>query len=504
MGTVMNRVRTAIGVRALAVVIATSAIVSGCVTNPATGKKEFSLMSVQQEIELGAQADAQIVAEFGLYNDQAIANYVSTMGQRIATKAEDPGYGFTFRVLDSPVINAFALPGGYIYITRGLLAHLDNDAQLAVVLGHEIAHVTARHSARQYTNMQLANIGVGLGSVLFEEVRPFLGALSTGLQLMFLKFSRDNESESDDLGVKYATLAGFDAKEGSEFFRSLERIQTEAEMKNGGKLPTWASTHPDPGDRESRVIQLAAKYAAETSPTGGLGGVNPAEYNARLENLVYGPDPRQGFVESGFFNHPQLRFRFQVPQGWALANFATLVQMAPQNGEAVAEMSTVQGGTPSQVASAFLSQTRATVVTPAQNVTVNGHSAVRLVSSLNMDNGQGGVIPLTIMSYFIAKDNLVYVFHGYSTSAVFGSYQGTFQNTFASFATLTDQALLNVQPYRIDVISAPRSGPFNSLVQPPGRKRGVEVTVDMLKLAIMNQREPAEQVPAGTPLKTVE
>lgn len=504
MGTVMSRVRAVVGVRVLSLALAASVVVGGCVTNPATGKKEFSLLSVQQEIELGAQADAQIVAEFGLYNDQAIASYVTSLGQTVAAKAENPGYAFTFRVLDSPVINAFALPGGYVYVTRGLLAHLDNDAQLAVVLGHEVGHVTARHSARAYTNAQLANIGVGLGSVLFEEVRPFLGAVQTGLQLLFLKFSRANETESDDLGVKYATRAGFDAKEGADFFRSLERIQTEAEMKNGGKLPSWASTHPDPGDREVTVTQLAASYAAQLAPTGGLGGVNPAQYNARLEDLVYGPDPRQGFVENGYFNHPQLRFRFQVPQGWELANFATLVQMAPANGEAVVEMSTVSGGTPTQVASSFVSQTGATVVSPAQNVTVNGHSAVRIVTSLNMDNGQGGVIPLTIMSYFIAKENLVYVFHGYTVSQSFASYQNTFESSFRSFATLTDQGALAVQPYRLDVFDAPRSAPFNSLVTPPAQKRGVPVAVDLKELAIMNQRTETETVPAGTPLKRVD
>jgi predicted Zn-dependent protease len=504
MGTVMSRVRAVIGMRVISLALVASVAVGGCVTNPATGKKEFSLMSVQQEIELGAQADAQIVAEFGLYNDPAIASYVTGLGARVAAKAENPGYAFTFRVLDSPVINAFALPGGYVYVTRGLLAHLDNDAQLAVVLGHEVGHITARHSARAYTSAQLANIGVGLGSVLFEEVRPFLGAVQTGLQLLFLKFSRANETESDDLGVKYATRAGFDAKEGAEFFRSLERIQTEAEMKNGGKLPSWASTHPDPGDREVTVTQLAATYAAQLAPTGGLGGVNPAEYNARLENLVYGPDPRQGFVESGYFNHPQLRFRFAVPQGWGLANFATLVQFAPEAGDAAAEMSTVSGGTPSQVASSFVSQTGATIVTPAQSLSVNGHSAVRMITSLQMDNGQGGVIPLTIMSYFIQKDNLVYVFHGYSASANFARYQSAFETSFGSFATLTDAGALAVQPYRLDVFNAPRAAPFNQLVTAPAAKRGVGVTVDVNELAIMNQRQTTETVPAGTPLKKVE
>lgn len=502
MGTVMNRVRTAVGLRVLAIGFAASLAVSGCVTNPATGKKEFSLLSIAQEIELGKEGDAQIVAQFGVYNDAALSAYVTNLGNRIAAKAENPGYPFVFRVLDSPVINAFALPGGYVYVTRGLLAHLDNEAQLAVVLGHEIGHITARHSARAYTNAQLANIGLGLGSVLFEEIRPFLGAAQTGLSLLFLKFSRDNETESDDLGVKYATRAGFDAKEGAEFFHSLERIQTDAEMKNGGKLPSWASTHPDPGDREGVVKTLAARYAAELSPTGGLGGVNPQEYNARLDNLVYGPDPRQGFVENSVFNHPGLRFKFSVPSGWQVANFASLVQMAAANGEAVAEMSTIQGASADAIANAFISQSGVTV-SAKQSTQVNGHSAVRVQSTANLDNGQGGVIPLTILSYFIAKDNLVYIFHGYSTTAKFATYASALDASFRSFATLSDQGALSVQPYVVDVVPAPRTAPFRDLVNAPARKRGVEVTVDETELSIMNQVELTESVPAGKPLRTV-
>lgn len=499
MSTVINRIGSITA--ALAIVFAASASISGCVTNPATGKSEFSLMSVSQEMALGAEGDQQIIAQFGLYNDQAVASYVNAMGAKVAATADNPGFAFHFRVLDSPVINAFALPGGYIYVTRGLLANLENDAQLAVVLGHEIGHVTARHAAQQYTSAQLANIGLGLGSIFVEEIRPFMGALQTGLQLLFLKFSRSNETQSDYLGVKYATKAGFDAKEGSEFFHSLARLDTMS-MKNGGKLPSWAATHPDPGQREQVIVQTAARLADSVAPTGGLGGVNPKEYNGRLDGLVYGPDPRQGFLENGTFYHPDLRFRFSVPSGWEVANFASLLQMVPANGEAVAEMSTVSGGTADAVANSFVSQSKA-VVSSRQNVSVNGLSAVRLLTSLNMDDGQGGVVPLTILSYFITKDNLVYVFHGYSTSAKFPQYQTAIDNSFKSFATLTDQGALGVQPYRVDVVIAPSTAPFSSLVAPPAEKRGPGIKIDLFELSVMNQKEINETVTVGTSLKDV-
>jgi predicted Zn-dependent protease len=458
-------------------------------------------MSPAQEQQIGAEADQQIVAQYGLYQDQAVSTYVEQMGQKVAAHAENPGYPFTFRVLDSPVINAFALPGGYVYVTRGLLAYLENDAQLAVVLGHEIGHVTARHAAKQYTQAQIANIGLGLGSVLFEEVRPFLGAVQTGLQLLFLKNSRDNESQSDELGVKYATRTGYDAKQASEFFHTLERL---SDQEQGGKLPTWASTHPDPGDRKTRVAQLAAQYAQEIgTPEGGLTGTDPAAYIPRLENIVFGPDPRQGFVENNTFYHPALKFQFPVPSGWSVFNFSTAVQMAPSNGEAIIEMSTAASTTPDAVADAFISANGASVSSRTSG-NVNGFPAVRLLSTVTGDDGQGQQITIGVVSYFINKDGLVYIFHGYSLAATFSQYSQLMESVFSNFRQITDAGVLAVQPYRLDAFTAPQSAPFSSLVTPSGPKRGVDITMDVANLAIMNQREVSEQVQAGAQLKQLQ
>jgi predicted Zn-dependent protease len=472
----------------------------GCVTNPATGENEFSLMSPAQEQQVGAEADQQIVAQYGLYQDQAVSTYVDQLGQKVASHAESPGYPFTFRVLDSPVINAFALPGGYVYVTRGLLAYLENDAQLAVVLGHEIGHITARHAAKQYTQAQIANIGLGLGSVLFEEIRPFLGAAQSGLQLLFLKFSRDHETQSDDLGVKYATRAGYDAKQGSEFFHTLERLSNQ---EQGGKLPTWASTHPDPGDRKTRVAQLAAQYAADIKPEGGLTGADPAAYLPRLENIVFGPDPRQGFVEGSTFYHPALKFQFPVPSGWGVFNFATAVQMAPSSGEAVIEMSTAANTTPDAVADAFISANGASV-TSRTSVNVNGFPAVRVLSTVTGDDGQGQQISIGVLSYFINKDGLVYIFHGYTLAASFSQYGQLMESVFSNFRQVTDAGVLAVQPYHLDVFAAPQTAPFSSLVTPSGPKRGVDLTMDVAHLAILNQREVSDQVQVGAQLKQLQ
>ncbi|MEO5958405.1 MAG: M48 family metallopeptidase, partial [Opitutaceae bacterium] len=248
-------------------------LVGACVSEPSaiTGQKKSFGYSWEQELKLGAEADKEITEEMGLYESPQVAAYVEQIGQRVlhssnlASPTAPEMYRntkFTFRVMDSPVVNAFALPGGYVYVTRGLLAHVQNEAQLAVVLGHEIAHIAARHSSQQARRAQLGQIGVMAGAILGERVLgEKVGDMGSLMNLggqalgMFMnRYSREAEHESDSLGVTYAQTAGYAAAESSKFFHSLQRI-SEAEGKS---IPTWQSTHPDPGDRANRVRQLAA------------------------------------------------------------------------------------------------------------------------------------------------------------------------------------------------------------------------------------------------------
>jgi predicted Zn-dependent protease len=466
---------------------------NGCVTDPVTGEKKLSFLSREDEIALGQQGDQEIVAEYGVYDDAAIAAHVSDIGKQVAAVSDDPSYPYTFRVLNTPVINAFALPGGYVYVTRGLLAYLQNDAQLAMVLGHEVGHVTAHHSARQYTNEQLVNLGIGIGGAVFEDVRPFLGAISTGFQLLFLKYSRDDEREADELGVRYATKAGYQASEGAKFFDVLVRMEGQ---QPEGAVPDWQSTHPDPGERESTIISRAAYWQQQYG--GQLGGINPTEYIPRLQNLVFGDDPRQGFIQNGIFYQPQLAFQFQVPSGWQVANLASQVQMAPQAGDAAIILTTVSGTSPSAAANQFVTDNKAQVL-ESSATSVNGFSAYRVRSNITVDDGQGGTQTLTALSYFIAKDNLVYVFHGYSDQSRFSAYASTFEGVFTSFAQVTNSAVLNVAPFRVQVFQASRTDQFQSLVQ-----ANSEAGLSIVDLSIMNQVQPGDQIPAGTYLKQVQ
>ena len=164
-----------------------------CAVNPVTGKKEFMLVSESQEIALGKQTDQQIIETYGLYNNQQMNNYVNTIGQKMAKLSHRPQLTFSFKVLDTPVINAFAVPGGFIYVTRGILAYLNNEAELACVLGHEIGHVTARHTAKQVSKAQVTQLGLGIGSMLSETFQKYAGVAQFGVGMLFLKFSRDKE-----------------------------------------------------------------------------------------------------------------------------------------------------------------------------------------------------------------------------------------------------------------------------------------------------------------------
>ena len=185
-----------------------SALAAACATNPATGQREFSLMSEDKEIQIGQEQDAQVRREMGVYEDNELQQYVNDVGLKLARTSDRPNLPWHFTIVDVPAINAFALPGGYIYITRGILPYLQDEAQMAGVLGHEIGHVNARHSARQYSRSTASQLGLIVGSILAPQTRPFAQLGESGLGLLMLKNSRDDELEADSLGARYAARAG--------------------------------------------------------------------------------------------------------------------------------------------------------------------------------------------------------------------------------------------------------------------------------------------------------
>lgn len=235
-------------------------ILNSCAKNPVTGRNDFMLMSKEQEVAMGQQSDPEIKNFFGLYEDPKLQQFINEKGQQMAAVSHRKDLKYEFKVVDSPVVNAFAVPGGYVYFTRGIMAHFNNEAEFAGVLGHENGHITARHSAKQYSNAQLAQIGLVAGSVISPVFAQYAEIAGQGVQLPFLKFGRDAESQSDRLGVEYSTKIGYDAQEMAGFFTTLSRMR-----EGGEEVPTFLSTHPDPADREKKVMKQAENWQKKMS-----------------------------------------------------------------------------------------------------------------------------------------------------------------------------------------------------------------------------------------------
>jgi predicted Zn-dependent protease len=224
--------------------------------NPATGQNQLMLVSEAQEIQMGREYDPQVVASIGLYPDSAWQQYIQQLGSKIAATGERPDLPWTFRVVDDPAVNAFAVPGGFIYVTRGLLAHMGSEAELATVLGHEIGHVTARHTVSQMSNQQLAGLGLALASIVSSDLERHAGIANAALGVLFLKYSRDDETEADDLGLRYMRRTNYDPRAMPEVFTLIERVgETQGE---GGRLPEWLATHPSPANRRANISEQIA------------------------------------------------------------------------------------------------------------------------------------------------------------------------------------------------------------------------------------------------------
>jgi predicted Zn-dependent protease len=480
-------------------VLAAVLLATGCYREPSpvTGEKETYGLSWEQELELGKEADVQIGRQLGLYGDEEVQAYAAAVGERVLEgsdfrRPDVPeryrGAEFTFRVLDTSVVNAFALPGGYVYVTRGLLSHLENEAQLAVVMGHEIGHIAERHSAQQAlkaTWSQLGLIGATiLGQAAFggEAGQSILGAGSTVLQLLLNKYSRDAEREADRLGVRYAAEKRYDASEGAAFFRTLDRIA----QTRGSRIPSWTSTHPEPEEREETILELSRRLAADY----------PMELErrevllSRIDGLVVGDDPRQGFVEEGRFYHPDLRFQFDVPDGWRVRNETQVVLMGDPANRAAMVFEIAAAPSP-EAAAAELVDGKAVRLLGRERTTINGLPAFVLEAAAQTDQGT-----LYLVDAFVQHGGRVYSIMGVTHPNRAGAYRDAFLGTARSFRPLTDARYLAVEPYRIDLVRADRSAPFRTFVPdslPPG--------MSPEDLAIMNQTELEGRVEAGDVLK---
>lgn len=466
--------------------LALSLMVAACATNPVTGKRELSLVSEQQEIQMGQEGAKQVAQEIGLINDQALQNYVQGVGAALAAKSERPNLPWTFRVVDDPSPNAFALPGGFIFVTRGLLDLMNNEAELASVVGHEIGHVTARHSVQQMSQQQIAQLALGIGSVLSPTVAQLGGAASQGLGLLFLKYGRDDERQADDLGFRYALGQGYDVRYMDDVFRSLQRL---GEASKQSPLPTWLSTHP--GEAE-RIQTIDAKIAALQPNQLANAKVNAQGYLQRVNGLVYGQNPRNGFFQGNTFYQPDLRFQMTLPSGWQGQNLTQAVVAVSPQQDAIIQLTLAQGDSPDAAARTFLSQ-QGIQAGQATRETVNGVPAV--ASTFQAQTEQGVIQGLAA---FFTYNGTTYQVIGYSPAQKYAAYAPVFRQALGSFAPVTDPKILNVQPNKVSVVSLPQSMTLAEFAQrnPPA--------VSLAELAIVNQVENTNApLPAGTPVKQI-
>lgn len=456
---------------------------TSCALNPATGKQQLNLYSEAEEIEMGRQADREISSQLGLYPDEATQAYVGAIGQRLAAQSERPGLPWSFKVVDDPAVNAFALPGGFVYVTRGILGHMTTEAELASVLGHEIGHVTAQHSVNQLSKQQFAVGGLILGSILAPEVAQAGELAQAGLGLLFLRFGRDDERQADDLGLRYLTDSGYEAREMPEMFRVLEGVSA---IEGGGRLPSWLATHPDPGARRERALEVIGKRRYKP------GDVGADRLLARLAGMPFGTDPREGYFEGGTYYHPGLELKVEFPAGWRAINEKTRVMALDPERVAQLEL-TLAPGTNAQEATREFFTRQGVQSIGSRRTRLAGLTAVQSDFSVATQRALSGRV------VFVEKGGKVLRLMGLVFSDRAINARGAFESFFGSFASLRDRTRLDAQPQRIRLVQLDRPMSFDEFA------RRWPSDVDSRVLAAINRVEdPGLPLPAGTTLKRIE
>lgn len=361
---------------------------AGCSTNPATGENQFAaLMSPQQEARIGAGEHANILKQYGgVVRNQALQDYVRSIGQKLAANTERPEVTYQFFVLDSPVMNAFALPGGYVYVTRGLLALANSEAQLASVLSHEIGHVTARHSAERYSHSVVTSLGATILAAAFDS-KSASKALGIGSNLYISSYSRAQESQADDLGIRYLHRAGYDPAASARFLTALERYAA-FESRAAGKAAnndSYFSTHPQTAERAEQAAAIAASYPA-------LSGASPADRHFhQIDGMIFGDSPEQGFVRGSTFWHPGMGFIFTTPTGYVIVNTpAEVIAKDPASGTIILFDSAIAQATDPAT---YLSQTwmKGDAINDLETITISGKRAATASFAGKISN-----VPVTV------------------------------------------------------------------------------------------------------------
>lgn len=461
-------------------------VAAACATNPATGRRQLILMSEADEIQLGRQSDQEIRQQMGVYNNADLQRYVDRIGRRLVQSSYRPDLPWTFTVVDEPAINAFALPGGFIYLTRGILPFLRDESELAGVLGHEIGHVDGRHGVDAYSKQLLAGGGLAIGSIFVEEIGQFQGLAGAAFGLMFLRHGREAELEADQLGVRYAAAQGWDPSGVPGLLSTLARLDEASGSSRG--VPNWALTHPPAADRVAKVQEAVAAVQASGAAT------NQAEFERLIDGVVVGDSREKGFVRGSDFLHPVLRIGLRFPSGWPVRNSNDQVTAQQSDAGDVGIVLRIVANPSSSV-----DQTARASMTRAGFREVSGRR-----TSINGLNAYVGTYEATVETTRIASraahvqvGDRTYLLAGLATANQFQRVDDAFDGTIGSFRELSRSEADRLQPDRLDFHVVRSGETWEALAKrADGRLRAST-------LAIMNGSDPATAPRVGARIRIV-
>lgn len=481
--------------KSIAVAGVAAMAVSACATVPGANVAPGSPITAE-EAQVGAQYHEQFVAQFGGEMTGPYASYVDQIGSNIAMQsglAQDRN-AFDVTLLNSSVNNAFAVPGGYVYATRQLVNLMNNEAELAAVLGHEVGHVAARHSARRQAAAQRNQIG-GVGIAILSSIllgdNPLgetiaRGALQ-GSQVLTLSYSRNQELEADALGVQYLKNAGYDPRSMATLLKSLaaqNQLDAQLQGRDNATIPEWASTHPDPASRVQNAVQLAGN---------NMGVTNRDTFLSRIDGMIYGDDPEQGVIEGNQFIHPMLRFSFTAPQGFYMINSPSAVSINGDAGQAQLTTGAYNNNLDTYVRSAFQAiggEQQQLAPSSIERTTVNGLPAA--FGTARVNNGQQQV-DVTVFAYEFSADQ---AFHFQAITPA--GQLGTFNSLFSSMRRISASEAGSVIPRRIDIVTAGGGDSVASLAQRMAYTDGQEA-----RFRVLNGLSGNDQVVPGRKYKIV-
>lgn len=462
-----------------------------CAQNPVTGDRNFVLMSEAQEIQMGAEAHKDVLKEYPAVANPALQAYVDAIGRNLARHSHRPNLQWRFTVVDSPDVNAFALPGGYVYVTRGILAYLDSEAELAGVIGHEIGHVTARHGVRQQSAATAAGVGAVLGAILVPGMNNQAGAslMQTLAQAWTAGYGRDHELESDRLGAEYLAKTGYDPQAMVKVIgvlKNQEEFAAEQAKRDGRQPKTYHgtfATHPSNDTRLKQVVGEAAKYAV----------ANPREgrddYLRHLDGMIFGDSPEQGVIRGNALLHEKLGLALQFPQGWRVQNRADRVTALSPGGDALIELLPgPKNGKPLDTLQKGLK------LDPGARYDSGNLSGYPAAFAAGAQQGR----PVVVAA--VAFDGAQYLIAGMAKdAAVYARERAALRGAINSFHAITPAERQAARPYVIRTLAAPPGATLAELAR--RSPLGAEAEG---QLRLMNGLYPAGEPKPGQRLKIVQ